>query len=113
VKPTQREQGRGGSGPLSRIAGAPLAAEVSGGRWIVECPYCPGAEFASEANPNFICDNCGNKANGFAWRPVTFPKAIHAIEAALDSREQGRQHWKPGETVAQLLAENAADKAQR
>jgi ribosomal protein L37AE/L43A len=113
VKPTQRDPAIRGSGPLSRTAGAPLAAEVNQGRWIVRCPYCPGAAFASEADPHFICNDCGNKANGYAWHPVTFPKAQPDIEAALDVREQRHQNWKPGETVAQLLAENAADQAQR
>lgn len=113
MKPTQRDPAKPGSGPLSRTAGATLAAEVNQGRWIVQCPDCSGAEFASETDPHFMCTACGNAANGSAWHPVTFPKALHAIEAALTVRERRKQNWRPGETVAQLLAKNAATEAQR
>jgi len=113
VKPTQRDPAKRGSGPLSRTAGEALAAVVNEGRWIVECPYCSGAEFASETDPHFMCTACGNVANGSAWRPVTFPTALRDIEPALDSREQRHQNWLPGETVAVLLAENAATEAQQ
>ena len=113
MKPTQRDPAKRGSGPLSRTAGATVAAEVNYGSWIVRCPYCPSAEYASETDPHFICTDCGNAANGFAWHPVTFPTAQPAIEAALTVREQKRQNWLPGQTVADLIAENAATKAQR
>ena len=113
MKLTQRDPAERGPGPLSRTAGATLAAEVNEGRWIVRCPYCPGAELASQTDPRFMCTSCSNRANGYSWRPVTFPKALPDIEAALDSREQRHQNWQQGETVAELVAENAATKAKR
>ena len=55
-----------------------------------------------------MCVECANRGNGGAYRPVAWPKAAAAIERLLDARPDPKlQNWAPGETVAQLAAENA------
>lgn len=94
-------------GPSGKTAGAALAVVLNQGRWIVCCPDCNGAQLASQADPRFLCNECGNIANGSAWRPLIWPSNRAAIEAALDRRLIQNQNWVPGETIADLLAENA------
>ena len=92
--------------PAAPTTGKPVAAFVNEGRWIVSCP-CGGAQLASLIDPRFMCCECANAANGGAWMPVTFPKALPDIVAALTARaDPVAQNWQPGETVAVLLAEN-------
>lgn len=81
------------------------AAVVNHGRWIVRCPYCPSAEFASRTCHLFLCCECANQNNG--WLQVRWPNDAALIEQTLLARPgRHNQHWEPGETVADLLAEN-------
>lgn len=89
----------------------PVAARVNMGRWIADCPDCNGAEFVWLDNPRLWCVGCRNAAIGGAWRAVTLPDAEDraAIEAALVVRPNpANRNWQAPETVAELLAENAA-----
>ena len=79
-----------------------LDAYVNHGRWVVDCPAagCAGAELASDVRP-FVCASCGEGPY-----QTRFPTERAAIEAALESRPVEAQNWLPGETVADLEAEN-------
>ena len=94
--------------PNAPTTGRPLIAFVNDGRWVVACtvPRCGGAQLAALDDPRFMCVTCGNAANGGAWLPVTFPEARQSIATALAGREKRDQNWLPGESVADLLAEN-------
>lgn len=81
-----------------------IQAEVNWGRWIVECPHCHNAEFASFTEPYFMCSWCANQ--GGKWVNVDFPKNREQIEHLLMKRPEQNQNWKPGETVKQLAADN-------
>lgn len=95
--------------PVTTTAGPPARARVDHNRWIADCPDCGGAEFVWRDGPSvMICQNCLNGGIGHAWRAVEFPGDIAAIEAALLARPLPQnRHWSPGESVADLLAENA------
>lgn len=85
------------------------AVHVTGnhGRWVVECPDCHGAQLAHHADPRFLCTDCGNAGNGGKYRPVVWPKNHREISAVLDLRSGvATRHWLPGESVAELKAEN-------
>ena len=94
------------------IAGdvAPLVARVNHGRWIVDCPNCRSASFATaptprlrSAVPSFVCPDC----NGGPW-PAGYPAERAAIVALLDVRpDPTKRNWAPGETLGDLAAENA------
>lgn len=94
---------------LDQVAeGEPLAARVCHGWWIVDCPDCRGADFVWTDRPLQWCGSCGNAAVGGRWRRVVVPEGRSEIEAALLARpDQTTQNWEPGESVADLLAENA------
>ena len=81
-----------------------IAAEVNHGRWIVRCPACPSA--ASLNGPGwdgktFHCTEC-DQGSG----PTVCPEDRAGIEAALARRPIANQNWTPGETAAELEAEN-------
>lgn len=96
-------------------------AEINHGRWIVKCPWCPGATFAFENDPRFLCPYCMNKVEGMAQDPradgrpipVAWPEAFEraAIEAALVGRPRVKHmNWIVGiESVEDLLRENEAN----
>lgn len=96
--------------PLDQVSdAAPLAARIYQGWWIVDCP-CRGADFVWLATPLVWCGSCGNAQLGGLWRRVVLPDETErrAIEAALLARPlHASRNWIPGETVADLLAENA------
>lgn len=87
-------------------------AEVNHGRWIVRCPVCPSAALASERTKLFLCPECGSPENGNRWYAVIFPPFKRAIENVLLRRPMRNpnhaptRNWLPGETVADLVAEN-------
>lgn len=82
----------------------PLQAEVNQGRWIVKCE-CSGAEYAWEEGV-FLCQSCWNSTHKHQLRKSVFPKQRKSIEEALDKRPLMNRNWSPGETLAQLRAEN-------
>jgi hypothetical protein len=108
------------------VAGQPVEAEINAGRWIANCPDCPGAEAVSPDEPIFYCFSCGNKEIGGKLREVIFPKDHKAIEAeilkrvvapAVDGRDEiakmlfGRpqglpRSWTPTETIEDLREQN-------
>lgn len=85
---------------------APVAAYVSHGRWVVDCPDCRNAQLACRTDPRFLCDECGNIAAGRLWRPVQWPSETQAIESLLENRPREVQNWNPGEDVSLLAIEN-------
>lgn len=104
--------------PLADALAAPLApAELAihvyanQGRWIAECPDCRGAQIASATDYRFMCTVCANVAVEGLWRPVIWPEEHAEIDAVLADRPQVNQNWLPGETVADLEAENLAAEA--
>ena len=70
------------------IAGHPVLALVSNGRWVALCdvPNCDGCEYVDPQEPIFFCMKCGNNSTGKA-RPVNFPKEFKEIDAALLERD--------------------------
>lgn len=83
-----------------------IAAYINHGRWVVECPDCCGAQFACPDDPRFMCNNCANAMNDGMWRPVLWIKDRAKIEVLLKPRPVENQNWRPGETLADLKAEN-------
>lgn len=77
-----------------------IAAYVSDGRWVADCPRCYAGMFAWPENDRAACLGCGA-----VWR-VKFPSARQREEAEelLDALERPAQNWFPnqGERVATL-----------
>jgi len=96
----------GGAGTGAGVA----VAEANHGRWIVKCPWCPSAQVASESKA-FFCYACNNGGLGKVV-PVTWPDATlrGQVETLLAVRLMANQNWLPGETAADLTAENIANK---
>lgn len=92
------------TGPKSEA----IFAYVNEDRWIAECPDCHGAQLAAREDRRFMCHVCGNVAVEGRWRQVVWPKDASYIEAALARRPIENAHWYPGETVPDLMRENAA-----
>lgn len=92
-----------------------LPAEVNYGKWIANCPTegCNGAIVVSEKVPFFMCPYCANFSNLGKWYEVKFPEDKEKIEKILlkrpawDGFNAQHRHWKPDETVANLVRENA------
>jgi hypothetical protein len=83
------------------------------GAWIIDCPHCHSAQYASPEGPGadrFFCIDCLNVAYGRQWLQVRWPPPdqIAAGEAAVDAREDfATRNWNPAEeTIGALLAEN-------
>jgi hypothetical protein len=95
---------------LSEVSDAPpIKARVNHNRWIAECPDCAGAEFVWLDEPLFMCQSCFNGVVGGLWRRVQLPPSVGEVEAALRLRPlPATRNWEPGETPADLHAENAA-----
>jgi len=89
------------------------SAWVDHSRWLVNCPdpTCVGCQYASKGDPRFFCNYCHNAAAG-GWVSVDWPDDVEGIEAALAARPDPRtRNWKPGESVDDLLRENAENGA--
>jgi len=84
------------------IPGAAYArAEWS--RWIADCPapYCRSALQLRRFEPFFRCWDCGAGAD------IVWPSNLEDIERLLMMRPDPiARNWFPGETLADLLAEN-------
>lgn len=100
---------------------SPLAARVNHGMWIASCPCgtlgapAPGLTVWLSI-PWGWCIRCGNREARGRWRPVALPTPDEraAIEAVLNERtEIQTRNWEPGETVADLAADNAAHDLER
>jgi len=87
----------------------PLAPVEPVARWIARCPDCPGgSSYVWIEGPHVMfCLACCNEAIGHRWRPVVVPADRLEIERLLGMRPNASQQvWRPGETLAQLRAEN-------
>lgn len=101
----------------TRPADAHAAARINFGRWVADCPAVPcahpltgeravGAEYVAPGLP-FMCQWCWNADIDGRFREVAFPTDQVAIESALLERDVAdTRNWTPGETVADLQAEN-------
>lgn len=82
--------------------------EANHGRWVARCPrpWCTNAIALNPGDTQFECaaaDGCGQVAD------VIWPPDPAAIEALLLMRPvPATRNWLPGETLADLIAENAA-----
>lgn len=101
--------------PFEDVVGNAVAPKVEAvfvhinhGRWIVDCPDCNGAQLACLADHRFMCNECANVAVDHLWRPVVWPAEHRGITEAIDSRADRKlQNYEPGETLAELLEQNA------
>jgi len=91
-----------------------IKARINHGRLIADCPDCAGAEFAA-LGMQFYCTSefpgpQGYQAAAMAGRvyDVEFPPDLSEIWSVLHARPEENQNWEPGETLAQLRAENEA-----
>ena len=90
-----------------RQARGAVWAEVSGGHWVVRCPFCGLGCWAHETLP-FVClEGCGNQQNGYRPMAVRFPVMRRVIEGVLWRRPVvATRNWRVGETVHNLMVEN-------
>lgn len=89
--------------------GGEVRAVVNHGRWLVECPtsWCEAAQLAFRNDQRFFCHNCHNIEADGHWLKVIWPRNAAEIERVLDARSRPEnRNWTPGETLAQLRAEN-------
>jgi hypothetical protein len=97
--------------PILTMAMAPGGPEVivraNHGRWIVDCPFCLGAQLASPTDRRFLCADCGNVNISGKWLRVVWPANPEAIEAVLLARPLENRNWDSGESIADLRRENA------
>lgn len=102
-----------------------VIARINHGRWLADCVRtgCRGAELVRPGVP-FICGSCypqafsGDPDERARWlriaaargeaHEVEFPAEAAQIESVLGVREPDHRNWTPGETLADLEAENAA-----
>lgn len=90
------------------IAGVAYA-EANWGRWVARCPrpWCTNAMELEPGQVEFLCVG-GPDACGYSTF-VIWPADPQAIEAILGMRPIRRtQNWLPGETIEDLLGENAS-----
>lgn len=100
--------------PRGDADGPAVPVRVNHGVWQTCCPFCPSAQHASISDRRFFCAVCLNTEAGNCTLPVLWPddKTLLAIDSALSARPfVTTQNWEPGETVAQLLAENGGLRA--
>jgi hypothetical protein len=84
-----------------------VVPEVNHSRWLVHCPNrCGEATVVSEAEPYYICVNCGSPENEGQFYRVKFPPQRQAIEQLLMKRPPGNRNWTHLESVADLAREN-------
>lgn len=86
-------------------------ARANHGRWIVDCP-CGGAERVATGQAWVVCRDirrsiAGDRPCGTKLRIVWPDEATAvAIVDTLARRPLANQNWEPGETVADLTADN-------
>lgn len=98
--------------PSSEVSDEPpLRTFVTTNLWAAECPDCHTAMLVWVERPVLMCSGCLNAVVDHRWRRVTLPKEAErlAIEAVLQARPLPHtRNWRPGETIADLMAENDA-----
>lgn len=70
-------------------------------------PYPPGATRPADDFERIAKARQKAREQGQAWRPK-FPAERQQIERVLRKRRMENMNWKPGETLADLSAENKA-----
>ena len=99
--------------------------EVAGGgrwvaRWLTVCDLeivagktqpprvCGGAGMADLIDRRAFCLQCYNASIGGRWRPVIAPDpmTLQVGEAILEARHPADAGWAPGQSLADLVAEN-------
>ena len=82
-------------------------ASVNYGRWLVRCPWCKSAQYASTEDQRFFCVECANAVVGGRWVRVVWPENRAEIEAVLCRRPaRENRNWELGEAVQHLELEN-------
>jgi hypothetical protein len=80
-----------------------MAARANWGRWICDCPACPAALTLQPGTPEFVCWECGSRAE-ILWPSEDMARGVERL-LMMRPLEQHR-NWEPGETLHDLLAEN-------
>lgn len=109
----------------SATDGLAAVAFMAAGRWVAHCPVCGNAEQAGRCDDGqpgglepgrFTCTASDAPPAGLVmprrgcgWRgPVEWPPDIRDLERVLLARPvSATRNWTPGETLFQLVAENA------
>jgi hypothetical protein len=89
--------------PWEAPAGAVVI--ISGGTYVVVCT-CGNAPVAAPEYDEARCLECGAVYHHLTWPPK---EAVADIEDALLVRPRQHRHWKPGESVTTIKAENRAN----
>lgn len=80
-----------------------VQARANWGRWLADCLGCANAWTIAPGDESWQCNLCG------AVNPIVWPADPAAIEYVLDMRpDPNTRNWESGETIEQLLMENAA-----
>lgn len=96
-----------GPHPVEVSTEAIAHAIVRQSRWVVVCPWCPGAEYAHTSDKRFFCIDCGNVAVDGKWIGVEWPDNPEEIEAHLMLRPvPDTRNWEWGEKSTDLIVEN-------
>jgi hypothetical protein len=104
--------------PLDQVdeQARPAEVEVNAGQWIWHCSCGIGGTDDPPRGggvawwdvPLGWCPRCRNDDIGGSWRSLRFPAEAAAIQQALMKRpDPTTRHWWPGETVDELLQQNA------
>lgn len=88
---------------MNAVAVREVEARVNWGRWVADCPRCPSADIAIPGQP-FKCANCGAKAD-IIWPSGEMRFGVERL--LLMRPDPSKQNWEPGETLLDLMAENA------
>lgn len=82
---------------------------INAGRWLVECqlPGCRSVQYASFTDRRVFCIECDHKAVDGQWLEVVWPEDHLAVEQWLESRPIEAKHWNPGETVDDIVEQDA------
>lgn len=79
----------------------PLVVYINDGRWVGNCSCGSGVSVSPEWRLG-CCASCGA-----IYEQLTLPGDSDDIVEALEKRPVPNQNWNPGESVDQLLIENA------
>ena len=91
--------------PALIYAGQVLTPRVNHSRWIIDCPFCSGAELYWESANLHYCVSCANNMTELPIL-VKMPGNRLKIEEILLKRENIENRNWIGETIADLQREN-------